>query len=295
MRARFRAHDTFFIRKGWLSKGLRHLRVDPSVFMGKSGNPMDILGIGANMVKALRFWMQAVGLTEEKLVKGHREQHFTPLGRLVIEHDPYIEEIGTLWLLHHALATNNEEATAWYYFFNEFRLVEFTREDFVAQLKNHLRLNDIEVSERSLEDDFTCIMSTYVPRVRSSSERVHPENNIDCPLGELGLIDIVDKRNRVYRKAVPNKDSLHPLILFAMIAAYAEGKTEIRISSLQSDPCGPGKLLNLDSITLNRLLYGIELLGYIKVIRTAGLDVVRIERNLSMLDAAAAYYQLINS
>lgn len=60
---KFRAHDTFFIRKGWLSKGMRNVKIDPAVFMGAKGNPMDILGIGANMVKALRYWLQAVKLT----------------------------------------------------------------------------------------------------------------------------------------------------------------------------------------------------------------------------------------
>ena len=29
--------------------------------------------------------------------------------------------MGTLWLLHYQLAKNKDEATAWYYFFNEFK------------------------------------------------------------------------------------------------------------------------------------------------------------------------------
>ena len=37
---KFRAHDTFFIRKGWLNKGMRNVRIDPTVFMGSKGNPM---------------------------------------------------------------------------------------------------------------------------------------------------------------------------------------------------------------------------------------------------------------
>ena len=61
MKFKFRAHDTFFIRKGWLNKGMRNVKNDPQVFMGVNGNPMDILGIGTNMVKALRYWLQAVG------------------------------------------------------------------------------------------------------------------------------------------------------------------------------------------------------------------------------------------
>ena len=67
MATKFRAHETFFIRKGWLSKGMRYVLQKPNVFTSKDDNPMDVLGIGANMVKSLRYWLQAVGLT-----KSHR-------------------------------------------------------------------------------------------------------------------------------------------------------------------------------------------------------------------------------
>ena len=57
MAMKFRAHDTFFIRKGWLSKGMKYVQKKPDVFVAKDENPMDVLGIGANMVKALRYWL----------------------------------------------------------------------------------------------------------------------------------------------------------------------------------------------------------------------------------------------
>jgi hypothetical protein len=262
--------------------------------MGVNGNPMDILGIGANMVKALRYWLQAVGLTEEPLV-GRRAQTLTNFGELVYENDPYLEEMGTLWLLHYRLATNKRDATAWYYFFNEFRLTEFTRDDFVTQLNSYIRLNDEEVSERSLDDDYNCIINTYVPRIKSNPEKVQPESNIDCPLGELGLIDIGNKKNKIYKKSAPKKDMLHPLILLAVILDQAGDQTEVRISSIQNDPCNAGKVFNLDIITLTTILYRIELLGYIKVVRTAGLDVVRIEREINFLDCAREYYGAISN
>lgn len=290
---KFRAHDTFFIRKGWLNKGMRNVNNDPAVFMGTNGNPMDILGIGANMVKALRYWLQAVNLTSEPN-SGKREQTFTEFGRIVFENDPYIEEMGTLWLLHYQLAKNKDEATAWYYFFNEFKPSEFTKEDFVKQLSNYIRINGEEVSERSLEDDYNCIISTYVPRIKSSPEKVQPESNIDCPLGELGLIDISNKKEKIYKKSVPKKDTIHPLILLAVMLDQANGETSIKISSIQNDPCNAGKIFNLDIIALTTLLYKIELLGYIKVVRTAGLDVIRIEKPISFLECLQEYYDSIN-
>lgn len=137
MPMKFRAHDTFFIRKGWLSKGMRSVTNKPDVFIAHDENPMDVLGIGANMVKALRYWLQAVGVTEEAN-KGKRTQSFTALGKLIYENDTYIEELGTLHLLQYRLASQSEEATAWYFFFNEFSMSEFSREDFVAALQKYI-------------------------------------------------------------------------------------------------------------------------------------------------------------
>ena len=65
MAMKFRAHDTFFIRKGWLSKGMKHVHNRADVFVSRDENPTDVLGIGTNMVKALRYWLQAVGVTQE--------------------------------------------------------------------------------------------------------------------------------------------------------------------------------------------------------------------------------------
>ena len=291
---RFRAHETFFIRKGWLGKGIKNVVADPGIFMGNSGNPMDVLGIGSNMVKSLRYWLQTVGLTSEP-VYGKKEQILTEFGALVKKYDPYMEELGTLWLLHYQLAKNLNEATSWYFFFNEFKLSEFDKDDFVRQISAFLRMNNEEASERSLEDDYNCIINTYLSRSKSNPERIHPESNIDCPLGELGLIDIINKKSKVYRKVSPKKESIHPLVLLSVIVDQAEGQKEIKISSLQNDKMNVGKIFNLDIVTLTSILYDLELMGYIKVIRTAGLDVIRLKGEGSFISFVEEYYKLLNS
>ena len=140
MATKFRAHETFFIRKGWLSKGMRYVSIKPDVFTDKDDNPMDVLGIGANMVKSLRYWLQAVGLTKEPKT-GKKNQSLTPFGDIVFEKDPYTEELGTLYLLHYKLVTDEEMAPSWYYFFNKFAMKEFSKDDFVAQIQNELKMN----------------------------------------------------------------------------------------------------------------------------------------------------------
>jgi hypothetical protein len=192
------------------------------------------------------------------------------------------------------------EATAWWYFFNEFKMAEFTRDDFLMQISKFLRNSDEgEKPVRTIEDDFNCIINTYLSRMKSSPEKIKPESNIDCPLGELGLIDIVGtekggSRQKIYRKSAPKKDMLHPLILLAVLIDQAHGEKEIRISSIQNDNGNAGKAFNLDIISLTSLLYKIELLRYIKVNRTAGLDVINILTDWSFLDCVREYYRVIN-
>lgn len=295
MPMKFRAHDTFFIRKGWLSKGMRCVANKPDVFIAHDENPMDVLGIGANMVKALRYWLQAVGLTEEPN-KGKRFQHFTDLGKIIYEHDTYIEELGTLYLLQYCLASQKDEATAWYFFFNEFSMSEFSREDFVDALQKYIKMRDSETEYaiRSLNEDFQCIINTYLPRYKSNPAKVSPENNIDCPFGELGLVDILNKRKKTYKKSIPASDTFHPYIVLAVIVDNAGDRKEISLNELLAAPCNIGKVFNLDSITMLDVLYQIEKLGLIKIIRTAGLDVITIQENLSFLDCVERFYAAID-
>lgn len=292
---KFRAHETFFIRKGWLSKGMKYVDAREDIFISKDENPMDVLGIGANMVKALRYWLQAVGLTEEPST-GRRVQHFTPLGRSIFENDRYIEETGTLYLLQYKLACNCDEATSWYYFFNEFNMSEFSRDDFVASLQSKIKMLDSleNVAIRSLNDDFTCIINTYVPRYKTNPNRVSPENNIDCPLGELGLIDMLSKEKKTYRKSIPVASSINPWVALAVIVDQAHGGSEISLNELLTAPCNIGRVFNLDAITMIDVLYQVEQIGEIKINRTAGLDVIHIIHDCTFQDCVTAYYASIN-
>lgn len=292
---KFRGHETFFIRKGWLYKGMSNIVKEPGVFQGVAGNPMDVLGIGANMVKSLRYWLIASGLTSENK-SGKRNQHLTELGQIVYENDPYMEEIGSILLVHYMLASNEEEATAWYLFFNEFAKTEFDVNDFYSCVVKYIRMKkDVEMpSERAIENDFSCIINTYVPRIRLNPDKVDPENNIACPLDELGLVDVIDKRKGIYKKTTPKLDMLPNLILLAAIIGGANGSKEIKISSLQNDKGQIAKMFNLDSVTLINVLYRLETAGYIKVIRTAGLDIIQMTANMTFLDCVQQYYNELN-
>jgi hypothetical protein len=294
MEMKFRAHESFFIRKGWLYKGLKNVRNSPDVFTSKLINPTDELGIGTNMVRSLRYWMQATGLTAENK-SGTRRQIFTEFGDVIWAYDKYMEEMGTLWLLHYQLAKNKEFATSWYYFFNEFSMNEFDKDDFVSSLDAYVKMSEgydgKEISLSSLESDFDCIIGTYVSRIKSNPEKVHPENNIDCPLGTLDLVGISDKKAKVYKKETPKKNMLNPLIVLAVIADNVQDITEIKISSILNDKCNVGKVFNLNSISLTPILDELQRMDLLKVNRTAGLDVVKLNTKKSFIEIVTSYYE----
>lgn len=318
---KYRGHETFSIRKNWLAKGIEAVSRNPGIFTDKSFEPMDELGIGRNMVVSLRYWMRAVGLVEEKRNQETKKNvsEFTALGEIILENDKYVEEAGTLWILQAELASNLDLATSWYFFFNEFNLTEFTKEDFVSALKSYDQMNSKksaggkETALSSFESDFECIVNTYVSRFKNAEE-TDPEDNIESPFAELGLVDSVGGGRKAFRKVIPPKQNIPPLVFLALLYKMA-GKIksakasdeeraenpeteyknlEIPLSDIQNKKCGAGKLFNLDVITLMDILSELESRALLKVIRTAGLDVVRLEEGGNYEDCVKSYYKELN-
>ena len=244
--------------------------------------------------KSLRYWLTTVGVTEEVFKERKRVQQLTDLGEIIYEKDRYIEEMGTLQLIHYKLASNLDEATAWYYFFNDFNLSEFTREDFIASLQSYSVLEgDGSGSIRTLGDDCSCILSTYIPRYKTNPNKISPEDNTDCPLGELGLIDFSNKAKKTYKKSIPATSTINPWIALAIIVEQANGRKEISLNELLNSHCNIGKIFNLDAISMLDVLHNIEKIGEIKIIRTAGLDVVQIINNRAFIECIKTYYDNI--
>ena len=307
MQMKFKAHQSFAVRKGWLGKGLRTIaNPDNAALLMPSNSKaaMDELGLGSNQVVALRYWMQAFGLVSYKKESRHREHILTSLGKLIYENDPYTEEIGTLWALHCNLALAVEDAASWYFFFNEFGMNVFTRKDFTRGLERFIFTNNDkkDVSLKSLEDDFNCIISTYVPHGRAGKKVGSPESVIDCPLGELGLVGVESRGARSFRKTGANPATLSALLVLYCICTMADSQErmgdslerEIRLADLLDVPCSPGKVFNLDAVALLGKLYELEGEGYVRINRTAGLDVVRLnEPDMTAVACLERYYEII--
>src|SRR5438552_3957978 len=77
MRFRFSGHDTFPCRYAWLPKAVQNLKRNNNLFSDED-DAMVQLGVGKNMVRAIRFWADAadVAIPNESSATGLRPSQF---------------------------------------------------------------------------------------------------------------------------------------------------------------------------------------------------------------------------
>ena len=282
----FAKHETFHIREGWLTKGLHILQENDRVFLDQEAP--EILGMGKNMVRSLRYWMQATGLTEEVRRGVLTVQRPTLLGELIREHDIYLEREATLRLIHYNLACSRDLATTWYYFFNHFASGNFTREYFLERLSHWVNAQtdkSRKVAESSLKKDFATLVKTYL--ADKSGDRT-PEDSMECPLTSLGLLSSFrelnddDKRVTVYRYETGDAANVHPLVFLYVIlrwqAENRDGARQVSLNNILREPMNAGRIFNIGLSDFEALLgrlyddYGWR----ITLTRTGGLDQVNL-------------------
>jgi len=273
----FAKHETFHIREGWLFKGMDAIGHDSTIFLARDAS--ERLGLGKNMVRALRFWMIATGLTEEYRENRRTHQRLTvPFGQLVWEHDPYLEEEGTLWLLHYHLVRNQGGATTWYWFFNHFSQPVFDQQGFVSALQNWIiHAERKSISEKSLKRDFDCLVRTYLPDRRARS----PEDLIESPLAQLGLLTEANNSHQMRRYYLlrPDPSRIHPLILLYVLLHWQQhhqpDARQVGLAQVLREPANAGRVFNLNTAGLSN---GLTCLSdeypdlSVRLTRTAGLD-----------------------
>lgn len=185
---RFGGHETFWIREGWLYKGLKLLKEEPEKLVDEYA--ADWLGVGRNMAKSIRHWLLATGLATKSTEKPQTKTTLlepSQLGDLVFDRDPYFAEIGTWWMLHANLVNNPEYAATWSWFFNRFNLGRFEKPVCLDSLYRYLETAGGRIPRRrTVERDLGCMLGSYA-RVMPA-EPADPEDARECPLSELDIL-----------------------------------------------------------------------------------------------------------
>jgi hypothetical protein len=286
--ASFSGHESFPLRNTWLTKGVQACAENPRLFSREDA--MVTLGVGKNMVRAIRHWCLAAKMLEEHPDEKDRGRSLYPteLGRSLFvgdrAWDPYLEDVGTLWLIHWLLVTNPDKATTWFIVFNHLQQPEFTK----ASVENAVRaiaarLTNVRVSDSTLKRDVEVFIRTYVSSPAALDRGL--EETRECPLTELGLVYEQPQRSQYAFMRGP-KESLPDSVFYFALAQYAERQKDqksVTFDELAYAPGSVGRAFKLDEGSLAERLDRLavsthgtwqfsETAGYKQVIRQSDID-----------------------
>lgn len=277
---RFKGHESFILREGWLNKGLYEVNRNPKVFFENYG--ADALGVGPNMAKAIRYWLRAAELVTDVPKTGVT---LTNIGKLILEHDPCVEDYFTLWLIHCIIAKNRELATAWNIYFNQVSYEEFKKQQLYDEMETLANdfVGEEKVAQSSIYADCDAILRMYMP-----GKETNPEEKNSSPFGKLGLLKNIDG---LYCRRQPDLNKLPEEIVWFLLVNKEADRTSIYLDDLWKEVNSPGKILQLKRTALIEMLERLEEKDKIVMNRTAGLNMIYWEKGLTGEKIVKNYYE----
>ena len=282
-RPTFARHETFHPRYGWFRKAYDAAARDPGIFTHEDA-PTEI-GVGKNMVRSIRFWGLAAKLIVEDPRRADRRTPSvvpTRFGHALFGQsgwDRFMEDPGTLWLLHWRLLAPPSRLPVWWLAFNEFSAVEFDDDDLESAAATHVEAAaGWKTPHRSsVKKDVSALLRTYAPAERAKGRpgrRAALDDILDCPLRELRLIGRSEATGR-HRFSLGPKPTLPPAVVaFALldyIARTGTGGKTATLSRLAGEPGAPGCAFKLnESELLAAVEPVVEQTDYLDLVRPTG-------------------------
>jgi len=288
----FSGHEKFSCKHFWLKKGYDYFS---NPHKASDENDVIELGVGKNMVTSIKHWVRAFGILNENTLAP------TPLGEALLGEtgmDPYLEDYGTLWLLHFALITT-ERASLYNLVFNVFRRerTDFTKEQLLNFLERTCKQYDTNFfNKNTVANDIDVLIRNYV--ADSDGRKSELEDDFSSLLIELNLIrehkQVIDKEKRVwYKIEVDEKNELPwQIVLYAILDQW-DRTNSISFNDLLNGNNAPALIF---AITKEGLFHKIQQMEkgykrYIKYDETAGNRILQIRSGLTKQQVLNDYYQ----
>ena len=281
IKIRLQGHEKFALRDGWLTKGLSIIDKRPDAFLGSEGP--DLFGIGNNMVKSLRYCMKAFKLIEENSGIGAK---LSELGKIILQNDVYLEKNFTLWILHSQITKNIADATTWYMFFNKCNVIDMEKDEIEKILYREISqyVMGQPFSENSLKNDVDVLLNMYSKNKVNSD----PEDKSQSPFANLGL---VKNTENLYSQTSPKRRDIDEWVVLYELAEMMRDKNEISIERVLNGTCGISHIYQVKPVLANELLDRLDAAEYIRVDRTAGLDMIYRTKAFTTESVMADYYK----
>jgi hypothetical protein len=268
MKAKFTGHDTFPLRYGWLFKASNYLINKGKLLTSNEGSTRKAvveLGVGKNMVNAIRYWGECCGIISDDGETITNDAVYLFGNDKQKGKDPYLEHIGSIWLLHFWLNFNTDQLTAYRYFFNHSNVQHFEKAKLVEDcMDDTVRLTDykvksLETFERTVKKDFDCFLNTYCHKqITGRNKDLIDEDHFSSPLSELKLIKNSTKGFYVSdlseQAELPIEIFIYSLIKYINYENAESKTTTMDFDSLLTKPCSPGRIFRLSESGLGQKL-----------------------------------------
>lgn len=284
---KFSGHETFQCRHFWLKKGYDFVRKNGDFKSNEA--PID-LGVGKNMITAINHWLKVFGLTD------YESGELTEFAHRIFgedSYDPYLEDVGSLHLLHLNILNNPHLASIYAIVFGEFRKTrissEFTEKQLFEFITRKLVVDGFTYSENTIHNDIKVFLRTYQTSSKRGSKSI--EDDFSSALIGLNLIDVVQDvfidGEQVYCLKYNEQTALDELIfLYAILDAFTEQES-ISFEDVQ--------LQVSDKFLCNRegtedKLNSLAEIGYIVYKQDAGRKEIQLKNKLTKWDVLDKYY-----
>ncbi|WP_026527769.1 DUF4007 family protein [Butyrivibrio sp. VCD2006] len=269
-------HGSFYLRSGWGTKIIDSVSEHPGIFSPANEQAaIDNIGLGRIMIKALRYWAGATGLCTETKVNSEIILQPTKEFETIEKNDKYFQRNQSLLLLHRNLAKNVDEATAWYWLFNEWKQDEIDKETFVDAFHPFLSINGMSVKQNAVEKEYNCLRSTYITDKTFDLQTIMDEDTYPF----FGPLHILQQDGKKIKKRHLSKADISAELLIYSIAmdntedGIISGK-QISIDKLVEEKKQVGKYYTLSYSKMIEILLEAENKGYIRLYNNFGNRIV---------------------
>lgn len=289
---RFSGHESFICKQFWLKKGYDFLNQQNRF---SDNDSVVKLGVGKNMVSSIRFWMKAFGLTDH-------DDNLQEIAHFIFDNstgcDPFLEDLGTVWLLHYQLIKTNY-ASIYHLYFNEFNTqrYDFTKDQLQAFLKRKIEDIDPNIyNQNTIKNDIAVFIRSYLkPKKHELKQEI--EENFTGLLLDLNIFNskkVRDFNGNVEDHFILNNNQNGSLpfqiILFSILDNPSYGKS-ISLKQLQTCINCPSYIFSINNETLIKKIE--EMTGYYRQItysQNAGISELQIKKDLDKWNVLKDYY-----
>ena len=276
----FSGHESFACKSHWLKRGYDFVRGENNF---NDDDAVVRLGVGKNMVASIKFWLKAIGLLKDAgLVALAKHLFDDDNGK-----DPYLEDIGTLWLLHFLLI-QTDYATIY-----KTTFVDYHRQRNIiekSKLQNYIKHICFDetgyknlYNDNTVKRDIGVMLHNYCAK-NGGNVNIEDSNSLFAPLNL-----ICETEKNTYRFNYDTRSDVPSLIFLYALLIKFEGRNSISFEDIT-------ELALIFCLTNNDLLDIINYLcdlypSEIVFSDVAGIKELQFRATLNSIDVLDRYYE----